>query len=597
MDWLKFIGFIFICVYPVGYLVLSGLIKPVDRRLAASIALGLFTVSLEIYIVGIFGWYSLSVPLVLLQGPVAWLIIITKKDSAQKKFFKIPAVAWLFIIIALYTNSLLLVPFGQETKAGISLYGAHYVDSTWHLSLVNNLIKSVPPENPIYSGTKLSSYHYLVDLQISLIHQTTGIPVPKLYFYFIGPLYLLLLTVLIYRLSYSMTKSILSGISAVTLLQLGSNIYYLFGSNPSIAWIDFFSTKVVNYPLLFSLILILIFLEAVSTKLTYGNEILLGLLSGALFMVKSHTALVWIVALIVYDLYRFATKHYTHLFSLVTTLIVLSVLYFSTVGSGQVLAFSPLWFIKTMYESPDRLNGSWWELSRQTLIAANSHLGIIKLYLIGFTTFFAVNFHILIAGLTVRKLPKIYTVMALIGIIIPMLFIQRGAAWNSIQFTYPVFIPLIIGFSLLIAKVYLKNRMVGLLFFIVIFAGLLPGNTYIARQYISYAGKQNISSELVSLIKFLKDLPENSIIVDETFRSGSVIQAYSGKSLYLGDRQMLESLSINTVDRDERSSRIINCRIIDPDIDYAVISSDSNQIKKCATLLKSFDSILVYQFN
>lgn len=595
MDWLKLSAFLILFIFPLGHLILTWLIPISDRKVAASFALGLFIVSIEVYILGLLNLYFLATPVMFIQGILSWYPLLTKNTSGLNKFYKIPVLVWIIISVSVYINCLLLIPFGQITKSGISLYGAHFVDSTWHLSLINSLNKKVPPENPIYSGTRLLNYHYLVDLQISMIHKATGISVPKLYFGMIGPLYLLLLALLIYRFTYSLTKSVFAGISSVFLMLLGSNFYYFFGSNPSIAWVDFFSTKTVNFPLLFSLIILIIFSEIINFKLTPVKSITFGILSGAFFLVKSHSALVWLASLGVYSIYLFSKKIYSLLLASIVGIIVLFIIYFGMVTSGDVLTLSPFWFIKTMYEGPDRLHAIWWELSRQTLISSRSYFGLLKLYGQGIVTFILINFGLFWLGLFSNKLPKIMVIMFFVSLTIPMFYIQRGAAWNSIQFIYPIFIPLVIGFSVLITGIFSQHRFWGISLLVLVLVAVFPGNKYITDQYIQNIGRFNISPMMVNQIDFIKNLPGNTIMVDESLMSGSYLQAYTGKSLYLGDKQMLESLSIDSQIRHENVKSILNCQQISDKIDYVLTISGNFSLDLCYKRLKNFENYTFYQ--
>src|SRR3989304_6456396 len=223
MDILKFLGFLVLVPYPAGFLLTRWFNIPGIFR---SLVVGLFVITLEAYLLGQIGLYSWSIPVLLVQSAALWAYILIKKLFHVHRA-SLSLVSAIFILLAVYINSLMLVPFGRITPQGISLYGAHFVDSTWHLAVINNLDRSLPPENPIYADTPLTNYHYLADLQMSLIHRITGINTPDLYFRFFGPFYLLLLSWLIYDLGKGITGKQLGGLMALTLFMLGSNLYYL----------------------------------------------------------------------------------------------------------------------------------------------------------------------------------------------------------------------------------------------------------------------------------------------------------------------------------------------------------------------------------
>jgi hypothetical protein len=264
--------------------------------------------------------------------------------------------------------------------------------------------------------------------------------------------------------------------------------------------------------------------------------------------------------------------------------------------SSGVLRLFPLWFIKTMYESPDRLNQVNWELKRLTLSSYKAYLGIAKLYIAGIATFLIINFGPLSIGLISKKITKYMLIVVIVSIFIPLLVIQNGAPWNSIQFIYVAYIPLTLGVAILISKMYRQNRLLGLMTMMILFASLLPGNKYIIDQYAQYLGRYNIPPDQVELIKFLKTLPGSTIVTDTSFFSGSYIQAYTGKSLFVGDSQMLESLAIDANSRLADFDKVFECIKIKYSIDYIVVTGDNVIVKKCYKLIKDFPRYSVYSF-
>jgi len=597
MDWIKFVLFLCLIIYPLGYIVTSWLTKVSESKIAVSVTLGLFLVSIEAYLSGILKLPGIIIPLIILQAILSWILILKSNNFVFTNSFRIPGVVWIFVLLAVFVNCQMLIPFGRVTDLGISLFGAHFVDSTWHIALINNLGKSIPPENPIFSGTLLTNYHYLVDLQISLIHRVTQIPVPQLYFSVIGPFYIFVLTTLVYRFANILTKSIIGGISSILVLLLGSNWYYLFGANPSIAWVDFFSTKTVNYPLLFSLCLSIVFIELITNSKSKIRSVVIGLLIGFSFLIKSHTAVVLIISLGIYGFIKIFNKNSYPIIALLSSFFVLVPVFMFTMNfSSGVLRLFPLWFIKTMYESPDRLNQVNWELKRLTLSSYKAYLGIAKLYIAGIATFLIINFGPLSIGLISKKITKYMLIVVIVSIFIPLLVIQNGAPWNSIQFIYVAYIPLTLGVAILISKMYRQNRLLGLMTMMILFASLLPGNKYIIDQYAQYLGRYNIPPDQVELIKFLKTLPGSTIVTDTSFFSGSYIQAYTGKSLFVGDSQMLESLAIDANSRLADFDKVFECIKIKYSIDYIVVTGDNVIVKKCYKLIKDFPRYSVYSF-
>ncbi len=558
-----FLAVLLFFIFPAGAL-LGDWFLQTDSSPAISVSLGLLVVTLEAYLLGLSHLYPLTLPLIVLQAIIIW------RYFHRRHLFvsllsprRLSLVGAGFVLLSVFINSLQLFPFGAVTSKGISLYGAHFVDSTWHLSLINSLSRSVPPPNPLYSGLLVTNYHYLVDLQIALIHNLTRIPVPVLYFQIIGPFYLLLLSLLIYRFSVSLSGRALTGVMALCFIMLSSNWYYfarlvfpLASVTPSVAWVEFFTTKTVNYPLLVSLILLFVVLEIIRTRpsLSLAQALVLGFLTGSIFGIKSHTAVVLVAALgFVALLNLFRKNFYWPLVFVVSliTVFIFSQLVISSPAGG--LQFSPLWFIKVMYESTDHLNFPTWELRRQTLLALGSYLGIVRLYFQGLSWFLFLNFGPLLLGVVAlldkkldRNIKTVLLGLFLFGLLATFLFIYTATAIVTIQFVYLS----LVAASILTAYFLSRfSRFVAVFAFVVIWLSLLPGTASLTAQYLNWSKSYSVSPALTAALVFLTKLPPGTILTDDTFSAGSFVPAYSGDTVYLGDHQILTSLGIDYSDR------------------------------------------------
>lgn len=591
---LKFLGFVLYISLPPGFFLYKWFTGKVS--LISSIPLGLFLITVESYLVGYLGIYLFISHLLIFQSSILWVIFIKKLYLGHLELLesnKIPFLGLIFIFLSVIINSQLLVPFGKMTDTGISLFGAHFVDSTWHLALINSLNKSFPPQNPLFSGTSLTNYHYLVDLQISLLHRLSGIFVPDLFFRYFGPFYLLLLSTQIFQFAYKLTGKTIGGITALVLIMLTSNLYYIVPRffphaqvDPSVAWVEFFSSKVVNYPLLVSLSLLFIFMEIIliNPKLSVSRSIILGLLAGAMFTVKSHTAIILITTLLFVNPISFVAA--------LPFLFVLSHMIISSPASA--IQFAPLWFIKVMFESHDHLNFPEWELRRQTLLSLNAYLGIAKLYLQGVAWFVIINFGPLIIGFMVyfRKICTLKVRLLLLCLLsssfgLTMLFIYSSMSIVTIQFIYPV----IISFGLLVSIIISRlNRFVSVLVLLLFLLLLSPGSGYVLANYQNSSIQNNISPDLVKVIRQISVLPPGVILTAPEFWSGSVIPGFSRQQLYTGDVQILDSLGIKYDSRQKQSLSALKCLGFPPQVSYIL----STQPLDCYTLNYSSGNYYLY---
>src|SRR3989344_2049013 len=465
--------------------------------------------------------------------------------------------------LAAYLLARLVLPFGLPGPDGLHIYGAHYIDSTWHLSLINELTRSVPPQNPIFAGTPLTNYHYLVDLQLALVRLFTGISVPVIFFRLAPVVIFTCVSLLVAALGISLSGKKTAGVFSVLFFLIGSNLYYLAprffpspASWPSAAWVDVYSTLGVNYPLTVSIALLcVIWLLLGDRPLPVAK---LVLLVSTLLLVKSHTSLVLLGALGLYGLYTWWQKlGYKILLIAILSAVVVYGLTFLIIGRpNESLALSPFWFVRTMFTSPDRLNSPNWELARQYLLAHPGHLGLIRLYIEGLGWFVFFNLGPLVLGLIFgRRYPLVWGLSAS-GFVLTMTFIYTGTAIVTIQFFYLAVFALSLGTALLLARL---SRLPALLAGLVLWLVLLPGVIYTQNQYRAGAGRMDLSADELKLAQVVASWPSGSQLLDPAFRNGSWFTAYSGHPAYLGDFQTLPPLGLDTSAREAKSRAWLSC--------------------------------------
>jgi hypothetical protein len=68
-------------------------------------------------------------------------------------------IPFLIILIGTFIWSLTMIRSGINYNFGVGFWGPNGHDGIWHLSLINQLQHSIPPQNPVFSGTILTNYH------------------------------------------------------------------------------------------------------------------------------------------------------------------------------------------------------------------------------------------------------------------------------------------------------------------------------------------------------------------------------------------------------------------------------------------------------
>lgn len=464
-----------------------------------------------------------------------------------KKFGFVIGVFAVFLIL-FELLSPVYINYGKTEEGTIRLYGAHFNDSINNIALIKSLKLSIPPENPNFSGTKMGSYHYFINLVMAKTSQLFGIDDFTMYFK-IAPLFLLSsLSFIVWRLGKKLSGSNFAGAMAVLFVMLSGNLYYLSSlfypnslGRPSVAWIDEFSSKLVNYQYLSSLLIMFVLFYALSIrkKLTLKTEVLVAVIVALLFGFKFYAGVLILASL-------FIVKKFRKIFflSLLPTLLIL----FLLKGNGEVafpFEIKPLWVIKTMFESSDRLNYPIWELARQTLLSTKSYLGIAKLYFVGLVVYLFINFGprlVILFKKSEDEVESLTKTVSVLGILIPLVFIQRGsAAWNIVQFSY--YSVACMGFLLALQVAKFKNLHV--LVFSLVWLMTLPGVFYTSNDYANSPYTSGPLPNLVMALQYLRNQPYGAVLSHPIFTPNAIISAISSKPLFLGDSMILNSYGVD----------------------------------------------------
>lgn len=224
-------------------------------------------------------------------------------------------------------------------------------------------------------------------------------------------------------------------------------------------------------------------------------------------------------------------------------------------NSASLIKFQPFWFINSMMESKDRLFLPKIANIRYTLEASN-RVGprLIVYYLAALSIFLVGNFSWRLLSVKEFKKNKAIFVSILICTLIPILFVQKGTTWNTIQFLY---------YALFLANIPLsqylsKHRHLA---YLVIILSLIP----LYGSLPNYLGKippTAISKEEFRALSFLKQQPSGNVLtypydpyLKESFlktplpiyayETTSYVAAYSGHSTFLEDEMNLDNSSFD----------------------------------------------------
>ncbi len=516
-------------------------------------------------------------------------------------FKKQKIIPLLIIIIGTFILSLTMIRSGLSYNFGIGFWGPNGHDGIWHLSLINQLQESIPPLNPIFSGTILNNYHWGFDLIAAILGKIINNNV-FVYFQFLPILLGLALGYFSYKLAKQNTKNKLTPILFTFLIYFCGSfgwIYTLIKSGQiggeSLFWSMQSASTLINPPFTLSLIFLLIGLTIWSKNndsAKYQLAIINGLIFGLLAGIKVYAGiLIGLTLVILWFFQLFKTKkiiNYTSitwLTTLITSTLILLLL--GVLRGSSLLEFKPFWFIHSMIESLDKFYLPQVASYRSSL---SQNLSLIKIPLfVGIETILVLAFIIGNMGLrclgfvtvfqkakkyTFTSLEKLILILMIISFLIPLLFVQKGTAWNTIQFFYYFIFFSNLFFAQFLTN-FLKNKKpfkVILVILILIVANMTSFSTI--KDYLGNPPPAAISISEVEALNFLKNQPKGIVLTypyDKylknnmstpipvyAYETTAYVSAFSNKISFLEDEMNLDITGFNWQSRREQEIEFFN---------------------------------------
>lgn len=497
----------------------------------------------------------------------------------------------IFLVILLSSVLLSVTMFrsGLHYDYGIGFWGPNGHDGIWHLSLINQLKQNVPPQNPVFSGETLTNYHWGFDLLVAFISKITTINSSVLYFQILPFLFSVLLGLLSYNLAFILTKNHISSILFVILNYFGSSLGWIVTliksgqiGGESLFWSMQSASTLLNPPYALSLIVLLSGL-ILWLKHHKNNSIQWGIIIGALLSllscIKVYSAVLTGISLSLYwliDLIK--TKKFSKFnFSICLSMGFLSLMILTLLGvfnNVSLLEFKPLWFTHSLIESIDKFY--WPRLASFRYNQSNIFISVIvELFLI--ILFFVGNLGFRVLGLFryflkyLDKKDKNFDLLILpfltISALIPLLFVQKGTAWNTIQFFYYFTFIINFYFALFLTKLHNKSKIIAIILIIL----SCVGSYGTLKDYFGNPPPSALPTSEIKALNFLKD-KENGYVLTypydkylknnfETpiplyaYETTAYVSAFSQKNIYLEDEMNLDITGFDWKTRQDQARK------------------------------------------
>jgi hypothetical protein len=485
----------------------------------------------------------------------------------------------LVILLSSILLSITMFRSGLKYNFGLGFWGPNGHDAIWHLSLINQLKQNIPPQNPIYSGTILSNYHWGFDFFVALISNLTKLDSSFLYFQILPIIFAILIGLLSYKLAFLLTKKHIASLFFVVLNYFAGSFGWIFTlikdghfAGESLFWSMQSASTLLNPPYALSLIILLIGL-ILWVKYQKSNSILKAILIGLVFAllsgIKVYAGILIGVALSLFWLFDWIHSKkfskFNFFICLSTGIVSLSILFsLGVFHNSQLLEFKPFWFVNSMIESIDKLY--WPKLASYRFNQTNFLISIlIEIFLIG--VFFIGNLGIRILGIfklffdgIKNRLNQfdILTIFILIfSFFIPLLFVQKGTAWNTIQFFYYFLFFINLYLAKFLSNTYSKNKTIA--FVLLIITCLTSIGTL--KDYFGNPPPSALPQTEIQALSFLKNQPSGNVLTypyDKylknkmvtpiplyAYETTSYVSAFSQKPTFLEDEMNLDITGFN----------------------------------------------------
>lgn len=645
INFVKFLSLVIL------FFLLPGLV--LARRWLAAIPTGIAMFTLFAYILG-----YLHLDLGLWVIPVLSIGALVKYGVPNyEKKLNLDSAGWVLsglIVVGSLSWLVTTIKNGLIYSYGMGYWGPNGHDAIWHLALVSELQRNFPPQNPVFAGIPLNNYHYFFDLLLAKSGFLLGINIQDLLFRFFP----LLISVFIGVLAYQVVRKLVviyklgdehfgkaAGIWVTFFVYFGGSfgwiISYLkdrsFGGETTF-WAQQAVSTLLNPPFAISVMLLLAGLylfyswchprtefgagsetspghpELVSGSTKVGiyydsgrfrnksrmtlELISLVILFGTLIEFKVYAGVLVLIALGLLTAERMLKRDFSLLVLFIpTSLLSAAVFLPNNMGSQSLLEFSPFWLIYSMITFQDRLG--WNRLS--FTLQSGKPLKLVYGYGLGFLVFLVGNLGTRVVFLgNIRNLFKERFLLwiAVFGILLPLVFIQKGNSWNIVQFFYYSMIVFDVLAGISLARIYQKSGpKIGTALIISVVLFTLPTTWNNLGQYLPDRPPARLSQDELEGMDFLKTQEQGTVITvpfDEKFRSNfseplplaaytstAYVSAFSNHPTFFEDTINLEIIGV------DYNARLNTARDFTKILDHSSQILKENNIKYFYMLKKS----------
>jgi hypothetical protein len=430
---------------------------------------------------------------------------------------------------------------------GMGFWGANGHDGIWHIALINSLSRGTF-SMPIFAGAQIQNYHLGYDLILAAITRLTNIPASTLYFQMIPPVLAVAIGVCLYIFVNHWTQSSKASLWSLFFLYFGGSWGWLVNlfrqgnlSGESMFWSQQSISTLINPPFALSLAILFLGLYFLSRKAYIKAALLFSLLA----LIKVYASVLILLGLLVSSLFY---KPYRKVLLITGFLTLILFLPFNR-NSTKLLVWQPGWFLDNMMGLSDRVNWPTYYSALTNYKLGHNYPKLILAYFVAAGVFILGNLGTRVVAVLVKfsqtPIDLVLLPMITAGVVAPLLMVQTGTPWNTIQFTY---------YSLILTGIYsalalTHARLSNIIISIVICALTLPTTYESLHHYLPTTPPAAISTLELEALNFLSRQPAGVVLAPPVYpdpyapaprplylyESTAYVSALSSQQLYLED--------------------------------------------------------------
>lgn len=470
--------------------------------------------------------------------------------------------------------------FGLPTKNGMSLVSIMPPDHEWHAAVISQLVKHIPPAQPLMSGIPLQGYHFFGDMIIADFIRVFRIPLVTAAFQYFSMLLSLMFGLSVLAFARVVRLHFISERLLLFLVYFGADFIPFItllsgnGFRLSMGALESGTSLLMNYPRAFAAVfmfsalgLLTVWWERKSHAITLSFAT--ALIMAAAVMSKVNVGIMGVIGLIMLGAYAFWKKDYGKLPMMLLAAVLTGILYLPTNAQSGGLIYTGFWRVQDFIVQPE-LNLSRLELARRIF---EEHHNTIRV--MGYNLFFLGIYVIAIFGLktvgllqtrrTLRELPGYMHFMLLPGMAVcfvaGMFFIQTVGGANSFNFLSTVFIFGSVYAAITLGNIIRSTRVTAIQMFIVlaILVVSLPRAVYDSHRLFSAyfnATGPAVSESDMKMYRYLADtVPDSAVFLRGDYKLSYLAE----KNVFIGEGDglgVLHNLNARTEEREKIAETI-----------------------------------------